>query len=141
MASDIGIAGDWNGDGFDEIGIYRGNQFWLDANGNGVWDGVAGGDRFHTFRNVGDKPLVGDWDGDGDDDLGTWNGGFFHLDLNGNGVWDGAAAGDVRIHVRTDNRHTAGGRLGWRWRRRDRCATRLHVSTWMPMAMESGMAS
>jgi hypothetical protein len=96
VASDIGIAGDWDGDGFDEIGIYRGNQFWLDANGNGVWDGVAGGDRFHTFRNVGDVPLVGDWDGDGDDDLGTWNGGFFYLDLNGNSVWDGAAAGDVR---------------------------------------------
>ena len=96
IASDIGIAGDWDGDGFDEIGIYRGNQFWLDANGNGVWDGVLGGDRLHTFRNVGDVPLIGDWDGDGDDNLGTWNAGFFYLDLNGNNVWDGGAAGDVR---------------------------------------------
>lgn len=96
VSNDVGIAGDWNGDGFDEIGVYRGNQFYLDFNGNGVWDGVAGGDRLRTFRNVGDTPLVGDWDDDGDDDLGTWNGGLFYLDFNGNGVWGGAAAGDRR---------------------------------------------
>ena len=97
VASDVGIAGDWNGDGFDEIGVQRGNQFWLDANGNGVWDGVANGDRLHTFRNAGDRPLVGDWNDDADDEIGSWNAGLFYIDLNGNGVWDGAAAGDQRF--------------------------------------------
>ena len=82
----------WNGDGYDEIGVQRGNQFWLDRNGNGVWDGNAGGDRLYTFRNVGDKPLVGDWDGDGDDEIGSWNAGLFYIDLNSNGVWDGTAS-------------------------------------------------
>ena len=94
VASDVGIAGDWNGDGFDEVGVQRGNQYFLDQNGNGVFDGP---DVTATFRNAGDKPLVGDWDGDGDDQLGTWNAGTFRLDLNSNHVWNGAGAGDLAI--------------------------------------------
>ena len=87
VASDVGIAGDWNGDGFDEVGVQRGNQYFLDQNGNGVFDGP---DVSATFRNVGDKPLVGDWDGDNDDQLGSWNAGTFYLDQNSNNVWNGA---------------------------------------------------
>ena len=93
LASDVGIAGDWNGDGFDEVGVQRGNQYFLDQNANGVLDGA---DVTATFRNAGDKPLVGDWDGDGDDQIGSWNAGNFYLDLNSNRVWDGAGAGDLR---------------------------------------------
>ena len=53
-----------------EIGIYRGNQFYLDVNGNGVWDG-PGTDALHTFYTAG-VPVIGDWDGDGDDQIGVW---------------------------------------------------------------------
>ena len=94
VSSDVGIAGDWNGDGFDEVGVQRGNQYLLDQNGNGVFDGP---DVTATFRNAGDKPLVGNWDGDGDDQLGSWNAGIFYLDQNSNNVWNGAGAGDRAV--------------------------------------------
>jgi len=29
-------------------------------NGNGVWDGVAGGERLYTFGQAGDKSVLGD---------------------------------------------------------------------------------
>jgi Tol biopolymer transport system component len=69
------IAGDWDGDGDDDVGVYR--------------DGTAGApSRFllrklltpnsvttitHTFGQQGDLPLVGDWDGDGTDSIGVFH--------------------------------------------------------------------
>ena len=76
------------------MGVQRGNQYFLDQNGNGTLDGS---DATATFRNSGDKPLVGDWDGDGDDQIGSWNAGIFYLDQNSNGVWDGIGGGDRQI--------------------------------------------
>ena len=35
-AGDTPVAGDWDGDGIDEIGVLRNGTFYLDANGNGV---------------------------------------------------------------------------------------------------------
>lgn len=93
------VIGDWNGDGSDDLGLYNGGYFYLDANGNGRWDRVAGGD---TFRDFGINPLrekatpvVGDWDGDGSDDLGLYNDGYFYLDTSGNGRWDRVAGSDT----------------------------------------------
>jgi hypothetical protein len=56
---DIPVIGDWNQSGKDKIGVYRNGQWFLDLNGNGVWDGcevdfcspLFGGER-------GDNPLV-----------------------------------------------------------------------------------
>ena len=38
-AEDIPVVGDWNGDGISKIGIYRYGNWYLDFNGNGVWEG------------------------------------------------------------------------------------------------------
>ncbi|WP_417746822.1 matrixin family metalloprotease [Rosistilla oblonga] len=93
------VTGDWDGDGMDDLGLYNNGRFYLDTNGNGVWNKVVGGD---TFRDFGISsiaataiPVTGDWDGDGDDDLGLFNDGKFYLDTNDNGAWDKVAGGDT----------------------------------------------
>ncbi|MCA9094360.1 MAG: VCBS repeat-containing protein [Planctomycetaceae bacterium] len=98
-AGDRPVVGDWNGDGTDDIGVFRGvgaqGRFYLDANGNHIWDGTSGGDSLISFGNASDRPIVGDWNGDGTDDVGVYrdvgNAGRFYLDLNGDGTWSGPA--------------------------------------------------
>jgi hypothetical protein len=98
-ATDLPVTGDWNGDGRAEVGVWRLSLglFLLDLNGNGSWDGVAGGDRTSRFGAAGDRPVAGDWNGDGRDEVGVWRPatGQFLLDVNGNGRWDGSAGGDT----------------------------------------------
>jgi hypothetical protein len=99
-SADQPVAGDWNGDGKDEVGVWRPStrQFMLDANGNGRWDAAAGGDTLSAAFGVStDRPVIGDWDGDGKDEVGVWRPSTrrFMLDTNGNGSWDGTAALDT----------------------------------------------
>jgi serine protease len=89
--SDVPIAGDWNGDGTDEIGIWRGSNryFYLDTNGNGILNIAT--ERFGPFPNSvdsSDVPVAGDWNGDGTDEIGIWRGSnrYFYLDTNGDGL-------------------------------------------------------
>ena len=97
-STDAPLTGDWDGNGATEIGVHRGNVFYQDFNGNGRWDGVAGGDRQFAIGNETDTPLTGDWDGDGDSEIGFHRGDLFYQDLNGNGVWDGVGGGDRVFH-------------------------------------------
>jgi len=78
------LVGDWNGDGYDDIGLFRPDTgtFRLFVNGLLVktiskLDGQVGG-----------KPLVGNWDGAGGDEIGVYRGatGAFTLDVDGDGV-------------------------------------------------------
>lgn len=94
-AGDKPLAGDWNADGFDDVGILRGYNWYVDLNGNRTWDGVAGGDAIYAFGTAGDIPVVGDWNKDGRDDIGIFRNGAWYLDQNGNHKWDGVAGGDV----------------------------------------------
>jgi len=109
VTDDIPIIGDWNGDGTMEIGVYHPSTrvFYLDYNGNGVWNG-ASVDRQYTFGMTGDMPIIGDWNGDGTMEIGVYHPStrVFYLDYNGNGVWNGASvdrqytfgvAGDIPI--------------------------------------------
>ena len=66
------VVGDFNGDGIDEIGVYRGGVFYLDSNGNGKLDGQ---DAVIQLGEAGDVPVVGDWDGDGRDEVGVYRDG------------------------------------------------------------------
>lgn len=72
-AFDIGgakqLAGDFNGDGRDELALFKDGEWLLDINGNGVWDR---GDLWAKLGEKGDLPVVGDWDGDGKDDIGIF---------------------------------------------------------------------
>lgn len=91
------VAADWNGDGFSEIGAFENGFWYLDANGNGAWDG-AESDRMVQFGTWAMLPVAGDWTGDGVAKVGAFENGAWYLDANGNGQWDGVAGGDV-VHA------------------------------------------
>ena len=63
-ASDVPVAGDWNGDGTDSLAVQRGSTFF-------VSNTLTGGDAETTFiyGRPGDRALAGDFDGDGADSL------------------------------------------------------------------------
>ena len=65
----IPVAGDFNGDGVSEIGVYIQGEWFLDLNGNGLWDEE---DLWARLGTETDLPVVGDWDGDGKDDIGIF---------------------------------------------------------------------
>ena len=56
------IVADWNGDGFDELGIYLEGLWYVDLNGNGVWDDE---DLWALLGTEFDLPVTGDWNGHG----------------------------------------------------------------------------
>jgi len=68
MAGGLPIAGDFNGDGFAELGMFVAGRWFIDMNANNVWDD---GDLLLTFGTNGDLPVVGDWDQDGKADIGV----------------------------------------------------------------------
>ena len=66
---DVGVVGDWNGDGFDTVGIYRRGGHWH-LNNN-----LNAGTTFTTLQlgiQSGDIPVVGDWTGSGSDSIGIY---------------------------------------------------------------------
>jgi len=65
----IPLAGDFNGDGIDELAIFVAGQWFVDLNGNGKWDS---GDMWLRLGTKLDRPVIGDWDGDGKDDIGIF---------------------------------------------------------------------
>jgi hypothetical protein len=81
------IAGDWNGDGIDQIGIFRDGVWMLDTNGDGRWTAE---DARVNFGQKDDLPVVGDWDGDGIDEIGIYRSGTWMLDTNKNRELDAA---------------------------------------------------
>ncbi len=94
------VIGDWDGDGFDEIGLFALDKstgtyrFRLDRNSNGIFD--PGNDpandplAFEFLPNSGPgvEPVVGDWDDDGTDNIGVLSTGQWILDLDDNQVID-----------------------------------------------------
>jgi PKD repeat protein len=95
ISGDLPVAGDWNGDGITEIGVYRNSTrtFYLDYNGNGAWN-LAPIDRSFTYGSTGDLPLSGDWNNDGVYEIGVYrpSNHTFYLDYNGNGLLESPPA-------------------------------------------------
>jgi len=100
LNSDKFLVGDWNGSGYDKIGVVRPQAngtdvFSLDSNGNGVFDA---GDQVFSFGLSSDTVLVGDWNGDGKAKVGVvrndgFGGATVILDSNGKGAADPNNAG------------------------------------------------
>jgi sugar lactone lactonase YvrE len=88
----VPVVGDWNGDGRTKIGVYYQGFWFLDYDGNGVWDGGVN-DKQYNFG-WGDPnvlPKVADWSGSGTSKIGIYYQGLWFVDYDGNGVWDGGA--------------------------------------------------
>ena len=68
LPGDLPLSGDWNGDGFTGLGVYRESDLtrYFDVNLDGRDDITF---KFEGMQ-AGDMPLVGDWDGDGIDTPG-----------------------------------------------------------------------
>jgi len=81
LPGDIPVVGDWDGDGYDNVGIVRAGangmlNWYLDTNGDLNPEIVI------AYGLRGDKVVVGDWDGDGKDNVGVVRAG-----ANGLGQW------------------------------------------------------
>jgi protocatechuate 3,4-dioxygenase beta subunit len=63
------VTGDWSGDGITKVGVFIDGLWFLDLDGNGVWDQ---GDLWSKLGKKGDQPVAGDWDGDGKTDIGIY---------------------------------------------------------------------
>lgn len=63
------LAGDFDGDGTDEVAVFKDGYWMIDINRNGKWDET---DLLAKLGDSEDRPVVGDWDGDGKDDIGIY---------------------------------------------------------------------
>lgn len=68
-ADGVPVAGDFNGDGFAELGVFVDGRWYLDLNGSSTWDD---GDLLLSLGRAGDVPVTGDWNQDGKIDLGVY---------------------------------------------------------------------
>ena len=78
--NDKPIIGDWDGDGYDEIGLFRSStsMFYLvTRNWADLPPNVGAADKDIPFSYPEDIPIAGDWDGD--DDIGGYYPGTFYL--------------------------------------------------------------
>lgn len=91
---DTPIAGDWNGDGIDQIAVYRSGVWLLDSDGDGRW--VATNDDRAQYGGAGDEPIVGDFNGDGIDEIGVIRGDTWIIDIDGDRKITG---NDLQINV------------------------------------------
>lgn len=94
---DTPLAGDWNGDGIDQIGVFRSGQWLLDEDGDGRWTNK---DRPQIFGRPGDEPIVGDFDGDGIDEIGVVRGDMWIIDTDGDRKLTG---NDRQVRVPREN--------------------------------------
>ncbi len=68
-AGDSPVVGDFDGNGFEEIGVFRAGQWIVDVDRNREMDA---NDKVFELGADGDKPVVGDWNDDGTDDPGVY---------------------------------------------------------------------
>ena len=91
--ADTPVAGDWNGDGIDQIAVFRGGHWAIDADGDGRW---SERDQRVEFGQPGDIPVVGDFNGDDIDEIGVVRGDLWIIDVDGDRRLTG---NDLRMEV------------------------------------------
>ena len=79
-----------------KIGVFRPStgNWYLDSNGNGVWDPGVDFSSITPFGMTGDIPVTGNWNGsaDGKSKIGVFRSGTWYLDYPGFGAWVGCGA-------------------------------------------------
>ncbi len=91
---DTPLTGDWNGDGIDQIAVFRSGQWLLDADGDGRWTENDIRADYGVLR--GDEPIAGDFNGDGIDEIGVIRGDLWIIDTDGDRRLTG---NDLQIEV------------------------------------------
>jgi serine-aspartate repeat-containing protein C/D/E len=91
--ADQPLVGDWNGDGIDQIAVFRGGTWMLDSDGDGRWTST---DTKVEFGRAGDQPIIGDFNGDQIDEIGVVRGDVWIIDTDGDRKITG---NDLRIEV------------------------------------------
>ncbi|MCP4891519.1 MAG: VCBS repeat-containing protein, partial [Planctomycetaceae bacterium] len=76
---DIPLVGDFDGDGVEEIAIFRDGSWVIDSNGNHQQDAA---DQVFEMGGRGDLPVVGDWNGDGIDEPAIYSAGAKQANIN-----------------------------------------------------------
>ena len=71
IPGDQGIAGDWTGQGYDTVGVYRPSEITFDLS-NQISDGVINGDIVFQYGTSTDVAITGDWTGGGHDGVGMF---------------------------------------------------------------------
>jgi hypothetical protein len=85
----------------DKIGAFRQGTWYLDMNGNKMWDGMM--DGVIHFGSAGDIRVTGDWNGDGMSDAGVFFGnGMWRLDTNGNGSYEPGVDAEFKFGIAGD---------------------------------------
>jgi hypothetical protein len=77
-------AGDWDGDGRDNVAVRRGGQILMDHDFSGGHDFL----QAYGNGNDADEYLVGDWDGDGRDNVAMRTGSLIWMDYDFDGAHD-----------------------------------------------------
>lgn len=75
----VPLAGDWDGDGVDSVGLYADGMFYLRTYPTGGRPDLTLAYGVSSATLV---PVVGDWNGDGVDTIGVYDQGFFLLRNN-----------------------------------------------------------
>ncbi len=84
---DVAIAGNWDGSGAAEVGIFRsGNTFMLDFNGDRAWDPAT--DRVVVAALGSAQPAPADYTGEGRTSLAIFSGNTFQIDLDFDGLFE-----------------------------------------------------
>lgn len=93
---DLAVAGDWDGDGVDTVGVYRRAEAVFELRNSNA---AGAPDLRIAFGRPGDLPIAGDWDGDGSDEVGVFRPaeGVFELQVRAPGATGGTALRRVRF--------------------------------------------
>ena len=82
------VVGDWNGSGATKLGLFAADssEWFLDANGNAIWEGCEVDICSRSFGGSEDLPVVGQWKNRGEDRIAIFRraGNHWQLDVNGN---------------------------------------------------------
>lgn len=82
------LAGDFDGDGSDEIGVFSSEGWIVDLNHDGTFDPIEETIGHYSEDQTGATPVYGDFDGNGTLDLGVFKSGTWIIDINNNDIVD-----------------------------------------------------